>query len=459
MSSAVRYAVIVGINDYSAFDTSAGRTAGTSDLRGAVNDAKLYLRLAEQLGVPKDNTRVLVAPADGAARPATFDGIAGGLPTKQNITDAFQWLVSALAADPGAQAILSYSGHGDVEDGHLVLCPTDMTDQKGSLQNAINLAGIGDVLDPIAQTNLITVFLDCCHAGAEDPAERALRTLEAPSKATRELSNGHPVIAACKTNATSAEVRFGDVYFGAFSWAITQVLTRWQEPGEGGPAYGIAYGEAPVRSSMLMNALAVEQTPVYEGTAHQAVSRMFTRADTNTEAPPEAPDRELWPGDGGVYRIYYVYDNSNHHIMSALVTGANYDGGNGYSKNTEYWTWSSSAVSKLQSTSQIQFKNQYTATSTTSNPNSHGWSTMTYNNTQSQQDFKATASTDTFSFNKLFTRENGTTAISFTWNGSTIQQINWFHHSSGLLFSGSNTGNLNNSHFNAASKYYVTQVF
>lgn len=459
MSSSVRYAVIIGINDYSAFDASTGRPAGSSDLKGAVNDAKLYLHLATRLGVPAANTRVLVAPAGGAARPAAFDGVPGDLPTDANIRAAFQWLVDALAADPGAQAILTYSGHGDVEEGHLVLCPTDMAEQKGVLQNAINLSGIGDVLDPISQTNLITVFLDCCHAGDADPASRALRTLEAPVKITHELSNGHPVIAACKANAVSSEVCFGDTYFGAFSWSITQVLSRWQEDGDGDPRYGIAYGEAPIRASMLMNALAVEQTPVYEGTPHQARSRMFTRADTRTQAPPAAPRRELYPGDNGVYRIYYVYDKAGHHVMSALVTGPNYNGGQNYAPNMEYWTYTTSAVSYLQTTSQIWFYNKHTATSTTSNPNSNGYANLGYSSAQSQQNFKASAPSNIFSFNTLFTRESGTTALSFTWNGSTILQMNWFHDSSGLLFSGSNTGNLSNPHFNAASTNYVTQTF
>lgn len=464
MSTPVRFAVIVGVNDYSAFDASAGKAPGTSNLRGSVNDAGLYVRLARQLGVSDDNMRVLVAPADGAARPATFDGIPGGLPTQANIEAAFDWLIAQLQANPGTQAILTYSGHGDVEDERLVLCPSDMTQgADGQLQDAVHLENVGGKLDTVAKTNLITVFLDCCHAGDAEQGTRALRPESRTQSRIRMRSNGHPVLAACRPTALSSEISFGDTHFGAFSWAMTQVLGRWQEPdgGKAGAKYGIAYGEAPQRAAMLMNSLAVEQSPMYEGTPEQAHACLFTRADTHVQPPPAEDHRELFPGDTGAYRIYYVYDHSGYHIMSILVTGSNYSGPSTYSKNMEYWTWTSSAVSTLQTTASIQFKNEHTASSTTSNPASHGFSSLGHDKSMSVQSFKQASSGDSFSFNRLFERESGSSALSFQWTGSNdIGAVNWFHKSSGLLFnSTSGGGDLSSSVFYASSEYFIIQDF
>lgn len=462
MSTPVRFAVIIGVNDYSAFDASTGKAPGTSNLRGSVNDAGLYVRLARQLGVSDDNMRVLVAPADGASRPANLDGIPGGLPTQANIEAAFDWLIAQLQANPGTQAILTYSGHGDVDDEQLVLCPSDMVQgADGELQNAVHVDNVGGKLGGVAKTNLITIFLDCCHAGEAVKGTRALRPESRPQSRVRMRSNGHPVLAACRPTALSSEISFGDTHFGAFSWAMTQVLGRWQEPdgGQPGAKYGIAYGEAPERAAMLMNSLAVEQSPIYEGTPEQAHARLFTRADTDTvPVPMNADVRELYPGDQGIYRIYYVYDHSGYHIMSILVTGPNYAGPSTYAKNMDYWTWKSNTVSTLQSTKSIQFKNHHTASSTTSNPASHGFSSLGHDKSMPMQFFKAASPGDNFAFNRLLTRQNGKSAMSFQWTGSNeIHAVSWFHKSSGLLFE--SDGDLSNSVFYASSEHFIIQDF
>lgn len=465
MSTPVRFAVIVGVDDYQAFDASLGKPAGTSDLRGSVNDAGLYLKLAQQLNVPAENTRVLVAPAGGGARPDTFKGYPGDAPTKANIEAAFEWLIASLEANPGTQAMLTYSGHGDADDGHLVLCPTDMTAGKdGGLTNGIELTGLGNTLDRVAKSNMITVFLDCCHAGDAAPGVRGLRPNSRPTHPIRMASNGHPILAACRPTALSSEINFGDTHYGAFTWAVTQVLGRWQEARDSSGAvtsFGIAYGETPERTSMLMNAMAIEQSPVYEGAAFQRGACVFTRADRHTEPPQPVAHRQLYPGDDGVYRIYYMYDDNGTHIISILVTGPNYAGGNGYAANKEYWTLTSGAVSALKTSTKIQFKNQHTATSSTSNPISHGYSSLGGSSyTLPTQTFSATSSTDSFSFNRLFEREDGNSGMGFIWDGNNIKAINWFHKSSSLVFTGSsNTGSLSDSHFYAASEYNIYQSF
>lgn len=467
MSTPVRFAVIVGVDDYRAFDASLGKPAGTSDLRGSVNDAGLYLRLARKLGVPDDNIRVLVAPANGGARPAQFEGIEGGAPTQTNMQAAFDWLIESLKGNPGTQAILTYSGHGDSDDENLVICPTDMTaDKDGTLHNEIQLGGLDSTLKAVADSNLITIFLDCCHAGDVDDQQgvRALRpkTHTPAHIKTRQLSNGHPVLAACRASALSSEINFGDTHFGAFSWAVTQVLSRWQEKDDGSDAsYGIAYGEVPERTAMLMNAMAIEQSPVYEGAAIQRGARVFTRADRHTEPPQPDGHRELFPGDDGIYRIYYLYDDNGNHIISVLTTGKNYTGAGGYAAEMEYWELTTNAVSTLKTTGKIQFKNHHTTSSTSSKPSSNGFASLGGQSyALSSQVFAQTTSSQSFNFNRLFEREDGQSAMGFIWDGGDIEAINWFHKSSSLIFTGSsNTGSLSDSHFYASSAYNNFQQF
>lgn len=465
MSTPVRFAVIVGIDDYHAFDASQGKPRGTSDLRGSVNDAGLYLDLARTLGVPAEGTRVLVAPANSAGRPARFKGVEGGAPTHDNIQAAVEWLIASLEANPGTQAMLTYSGHGDAEDAHLVLCPTDMTANKDhSLNNALHLAGLGGMLDRVAEKNMITVFLDCCHAGEAAPGVRGLRAASRPQIKTRQLSNGHPVLAACRATALSSEINFGETHYGAFSWAVTQVLSRWQESTDSSGAevgFGIAYGEVPERTSMLLNAMAIEQSPVYEGTALQRGACVFTRADQHVEPPQPDGHRELFPGDTGIYRIYYLYDDNGNHIISILATGANYAGAEGYAANMEYWELTTNAVSTLKTTPKVQFANYHTSSSASSKPSSNGFASLggqSYSLTA--QTFAATTSSQSFAFNRLFEREDGQSGMGFVWDGGDIKAINWFHKSSSLIFTGSpNTGSLSDSHFYAASAYYNYQAF
>jgi hypothetical protein len=202
---------------------------------------------------------------------------------------------------------------------------------------------------------------------------------------------------------------------------------------------------------------------VYEGTDAQAYARFFTRADTNTKPAPDGGHRQLYPGDSGYWRIYNVFDKDGHGIIQILVTGPNYSTSvnSNFAPSKEYWYFSSSGVSKLQTTDSIEFQNYYTASSSSKNPSDYLSSGMTGPSyTVGDDTFKATSTSDSFSFNRLFERQNGSTGIGFTWGGTGVSHVDFFHYSSELVFtSSSNSGNLSNATFYAASNYYVSQNF
>ncbi|MFT4628480.1 MAG: hypothetical protein ACI8PZ_007175, partial [Myxococcota bacterium] len=57
------FSLTIGVNDYSDYDRSLGQEVGTSDLSGAVNDALLWWRVSNTIGVPIPRIRVLTTPS------------------------------------------------------------------------------------------------------------------------------------------------------------------------------------------------------------------------------------------------------------------------------------------------------------------------------------------------------------------------------------------------------------
>lgn len=132
------FALLIGINDYSALDRSLGRALGSSDLQGAVNDLRSMAMLTRMMDVPAANIRVLSAPR---VDPNTFASVAIGRSPAMNMNMAdaathfatraemlagLRWLAEQLTSNPGAQGIIYYSGHSVVtEQGHLCFVPQD----------------------------------------------------------------------------------------------------------------------------------------------------------------------------------------------------------------------------------------------------------------------------------------------------------------------------------------------
>jgi hypothetical protein len=61
-------AVLIGVNDYSAYDTSMNLSPGTSDLPGSQNDAAVFWRVCLKMGFSPERIRILTSPRINPAR-------------------------------------------------------------------------------------------------------------------------------------------------------------------------------------------------------------------------------------------------------------------------------------------------------------------------------------------------------------------------------------------------------
>src|SRR5262245_18055009 len=138
-------ALLIGIDDYSAYDS--GR-----NLPGSVNDAEAWWRVCRDLNVRPDRVRVLVSRApDGDGRESPTNDIFAGAEsvaeaTRENILEGARWLAANLKGGtiPG---LLTYSGHGDsASTGDIALCPSDVEKSGDDVKNLIPFKELGEIL-------------------------------------------------------------------------------------------------------------------------------------------------------------------------------------------------------------------------------------------------------------------------------------------------------------------------
>jgi len=274
---AQRFALLIGIDDYSALDGHPERSI--QSLEGCVGDIDaIQHQLQSRLGVPQDHIVRLTAPRRGA--PGTGDP----RPTRERIIQAFDELLERV--EPGDRLWIHYSGHGGQP-------PTAFQSVKGSNgfdQSLIpaDYAATGHVLRDLELACLLgrfikkkldlTVALDCCHSGgglavperALYEAESRLRskrsgeiavrgirgigTITAPlapvddrvattaelcgaqQRGVRDLKgtsgwlpsvSGYLLLAACRSTESAREVQYpGGRIGGAFTMALIEVLER-----------------------------------------------------------------------------------------------------------------------------------------------------------------------------------------------------------------------------------------
>src|SRR5262249_47634670 len=120
------YALLIGIDDYSAFDRSTGQPEGTSSLPGSVLDAHVFFRMCTELGMKRENIRVLASPQPDLALFPGATAASFGDASEKGIRDAIAWLADKLAG--GRAGLLTYSGHGAHTSAKgLLMCPSDTT--------------------------------------------------------------------------------------------------------------------------------------------------------------------------------------------------------------------------------------------------------------------------------------------------------------------------------------------
>ncbi|MCP4656678.1 MAG: caspase family protein [bacterium] len=157
--------LLIGIDHYLPGRTPAGISYPC--LEGAVRDVEWMERfLVDSLGVCPSRIHKLTASGPSAGRRDRE------LPTYENMVAAFTRLIEE--AEPRDRVLIHYSGHGGrartrfpkVKGEHgwdEVLVPTNVGDQTARYLRDVELAYL--LRKMVARELLLTLILDCCHAG------------------------------------------------------------------------------------------------------------------------------------------------------------------------------------------------------------------------------------------------------------------------------------------------------
>jgi len=345
------YALIIGVNDYQIFDESVGNEAETSDLKGAVNDANLWWRMTQAIGVPAPRTRVLTTPG---ILDAPFELGPGGQKselgnaTHDKILEGVDWLAAKLGEDPTANGLITFSGHGLYKEGvGKALGPSDLSGSE--LDNAISYADIADRLRATDAQDQVTLILDACHAkdDSDDPTitGRALVGAEAPADAVNEFSElEERILSAASEGNPSYEAYLGGMAHGAFTWSMVTLTERWEISREDDRSLAtVSYGELVDRSGRMLEVLGFEQTPeVYggDGVEDMPFLSIGTESSVATDDDPNRAlkdDRQLHPDVNG-FRIYSLRTGGDIFATIAVVGEDDLSiGGYTLTKDTEYW--------------------------------------------------------------------------------------------------------------------------
>lgn len=346
------YALLIGVDDYAAYDRSEGKPPGTSDLRGSLNDVRVWLATCLEIGIPRENIRVLSSPAPSVAE---LGGAEGGPATAAAIREGVLWLAEKLKGAAQPVGVLVFSGHGDLtkNDG-LVICPSDVTASGDDLVNDVSLSSMQKALGGLQ--NLTTV-LDCCHSGGGmavgSRKATSLRGLPWPSDPAAQPARpaiSDRVFFAAQRGQSAYQAAFGSgQVYGAFTWAFMTVKSQWTTVRDGATeVVTIWYGEMQKRALMLLEALSFGQVPELECADNVARLPLFNPGEVargiECEVAPDAKRTGIQadPGWKGQYRIYtftFTPDMGTPSVVAQMLVSPEPMTLNttAISANTEYW--------------------------------------------------------------------------------------------------------------------------
>jgi hypothetical protein len=268
-------ALIIGIEDYGAYDYDAGNPEGTSDLSWAVGDALAYLRECLALGMDPGRICVLTSPAlPAAALGVDAHGVCHGPANHAGILDGLCWLADVLSEDDPMSGLLVFSGHGEWMHG-VEMCPSDTT---GALDEIICLEEVRQALGAHALDDLHILF-DACHVHIGCTREQCLR--ERMSRhaacASVDMSDCHEhILASCQREQSAVAAQFDGRLTSAFTWAITTVLRQCHVVEDHGVLrLDESYAELLWRAQRLLRARSIDQAPVLAGPADTAFLRFL----------------------------------------------------------------------------------------------------------------------------------------------------------------------------------------
>jgi hypothetical protein len=330
-------ALIIGINDYSAFDSTGAR-----NLKGSVNDAVSVAQLCSDLGMAPEDIHVVCSESDGEGLDQLrVERIKDT--SQSGIYAQIEWLRQKLEAG-GREGLLWYSGHGaHLADKGLLLCPSDTT---ADLSNTIPFRGLREKLGPDAARHL-AVVLDCCHGGSiVDRLGRTSTTLggdPVPEHlAGDEMEIGAIVLTACALGELTQQSVFASHWHGAFTWAFLSVLDQWQKVQQGGNVrLDVTYRELMKKTTVLLDALEFEGTPqIYPRSAGglAVLQRGYETLATSKTPDANRPTVQMDTGSKG-YQWYKLTsgDTLIAYVLSVGGTATTAGTSTNFPANTEYW--------------------------------------------------------------------------------------------------------------------------
>lgn len=337
MSTSSRTALVIGVNQYEAYDTSLGNPPGTSDLKGAIADALTFAALAVVTGTPPEQVTLLTAPPlDRASLPDQLRGARCGEATGAAIRAALQGLAQALAED-GTQGMLAFAGHGDHVEDDLVVCPTDTT---AGLAGAIPFADVEQIFHQVAPRADLATFLETCHSGAASgPVGGKAHTLTRRSLPAalqgRSMRLPGVVLAAAQADQAAFELVRHGVWGGAFTRAVDDLTGRFLVQTDQGFAVRLTWGELGARVAAQLHALDLAQLPALAAPGRTSEAVLGGRGAYLPAGSALVGHEELWPGT--TTPGFAVYGLTVDNFGGGFVVSTGSSPPAGWTANRTYW--------------------------------------------------------------------------------------------------------------------------
>lgn len=335
------FALIVGVNDYTAFSES-----GKDNLVGSVNDAIAAARFSLDLGCPASHIHLCLAEpgvstAEIRARlgPDFADAHISGA-TRDEILHCMSGLAESLTR-PQSKGLLWFSGHGFTDATGPALCPADIRPGEGQPQNLIRNADVLDLLAIRDPDSRLMVVIDACHSSAASRTSMRPRALSASLSMSaadavdlRYEDYGNVVAVAARTHEQGWELTGAGAHHGAFSWAMLTVLRRWGVVGRdvGGRIdrfVDLTYADLMDKVRRLLETLEVPQRPVLyvpQAMLNRTVFHGFGNDDMESGSPEPRGGRELFPGGGGAVLPYMIASAVSGGATALYVAGPSLKG-------------------------------------------------------------------------------------------------------------------------------------
>lgn len=279
-------ALLIAVSDYRAYDASAGRPQGSSDLYSPARNQQIAFDWIQDLGFNASATATLSTPLRPCVgvRPGRF-----GLATRENILDSALAMAHRMAKEGATRGLVHFSGHGGMVPGQgPVLCPSDTVQDGSGLSNYVTLKELVEIFEEHAPGTALTLILDSCGSGVvpmstQEDLDNAL-TLSG-------MREDDVLLSATGPGQLGMELELGGHWFGAFTWALDRALRVYRRRVELNTVFfDTSVHNLVYRAARLIEGLSLAQNPQVTGDAE----RIFLQPSGTYEVVPSYA-----PRDGG----------------------------------------------------------------------------------------------------------------------------------------------------------------